>query len=182
MASHNVNLGPGYASGMFFHAPAGTALPAYPTETLAAAWEEVGDISADGVSFTPLADMQTIKNWANETVRQWANSRGTANAAVIDTTEEVFNTIFGEDNVTTATATTTHGNLVSVDIDRYNLPGPEAFLFIGKDGDDAFMLGTKSGIITNVADVSFQPGSVISWHPTIEGDWTFMKDDGQITG
>ena len=179
MASHNVNLGLGYASGMFFHAPAGTALPAYPTETLAAAWEDVGDISADGVNWTPLGDMQSIRNWANEVVRRWSNTPGTANAAVIDTTEEVFNTIFGEDNVTVTAAAATHGKLVSVDIDRYNLSGAEAFLFIGKDGDDAFMLGTTSGIITNIGDVSFQPGSVISWTPTIEGNWTYLKDDGQ---
>ena len=46
MASNNAKLGIGYASGMFYHAPAGTALPEYPTETLDAAWIEVGDVAA----------------------------------------------------------------------------------------------------------------------------------------
>ena len=41
MASNAVNLGIGRATGMFYHATKGTALPAYPTETLAAAWTEV---------------------------------------------------------------------------------------------------------------------------------------------
>ena len=41
MGSNAVNLGIGAASGMFFHAAAGTALPTYPTETLASAWKDV---------------------------------------------------------------------------------------------------------------------------------------------
>ena len=41
MATHDAKLGIGKASGMFFHAPAGTALPTYPTETLANAWKHV---------------------------------------------------------------------------------------------------------------------------------------------
>ena len=44
MATHDTKMGIGYASGMFYHAPAGTALPSYPTETLPAAWVEVGDV------------------------------------------------------------------------------------------------------------------------------------------
>ena len=39
MASNDVNLGAGMATGMFFTAPAGTALPAYPSEELAADWK-----------------------------------------------------------------------------------------------------------------------------------------------
>ena len=45
----DVMLGLGLSTGMFFHAPAGTTLPTYPGETLAAAWEEVGDVT-DAVS------------------------------------------------------------------------------------------------------------------------------------
>ena len=58
----NVMLGGGYASGMFYTAPAGTTLPAYPTDTLTA-WTIVGDIDADGIAFTP-RDSETLKNWA----------------------------------------------------------------------------------------------------------------------
>jgi hypothetical protein len=43
----DVKLGIGLATGMFYHAPIGTAFPTYPAETLAAAWKKVGDVTAD---------------------------------------------------------------------------------------------------------------------------------------
>ena len=49
--THDVNLGIGLATGMAFHAPAGTALPTYPGETLAEAWQEIGAVSEDGISY-----------------------------------------------------------------------------------------------------------------------------------
>ena len=53
MATHDVNLGVGnYAesgvTGMFYHAPAGTALPTYPGEALGNNWTEVGAIRRIG--------------------------------------------------------------------------------------------------------------------------------------
>ena len=51
MASNDVKLGAGLATGMFYHAPKGTALPTYPTETLAEAWKEVGYVAEDGITW-----------------------------------------------------------------------------------------------------------------------------------
>ena len=51
MASNDTKLGAGYALGMFYHAPAGTVLPTYPGEELAAAWEEIGDVTEDGITW-----------------------------------------------------------------------------------------------------------------------------------
>ena len=58
MASNEVQLGGGYASGMFYTAAAGTALPAFPLDSLSS-WTEVGDIDADGITFTP-RDSETL--------------------------------------------------------------------------------------------------------------------------
>ena len=88
MATHDVNFGPGLATGMFYHAPKGTALPTYPSETLAADWVEVGDISEDGITWTPFGDIQQLKNWAKVTKRAYANERGSISAPIISTTEE----------------------------------------------------------------------------------------------
>ena len=39
-----------------------------------------------------------------------------------------------------------------------------------------------SDIITALEDISFQPGSAITWNATVSADtWTFMKDDGATT-
>ena len=102
-------------------------------------------------------------------------------APIISTTTEVLQTLFGASNVTTAAATTAHGALDSVDVEEGVMSGEEAFLFLMKDGDDTMMLGTTKGFITSLDDVSFAPGSAITWSATVSADtWTFMKDNGQL--
>lgn len=181
MSTHNVNLGLGRdsISGMFFHAPKGTALPATPADALAEAWVSVGDISEEGVTWTPIGSMTVIRNWAKEAVRNFSEEKGSASAPIIYTTEEALKAVFGADAVEVAAATTAHGKLVTL-TPKAELIEPQAFLFIGKDDDDLFMLGTSSGTVNSVGDVAFAPNGTISWTPTIEGDWTFVKDDGQI--
>ena len=182
MASNNVNLGIGAATGMFFHAPANTALPAYPTEALAAAWEEVGYISADGITWHHGRSAEPLKDWSNSIRRQLqSDATGTVTAPIISTTNEVLDTLFGSSNVTSAAATTAHGALESVMVSEGVMSGEEAFLFLMKDGDDTMMLGTTKGFITSLDDVAFAPGSAITWNATVSADaWVFMKDDGQV--
>ena len=189
MSTHNVNLGIGnYAesgtTGMFYHAPAGTALPTYPSETLGSSWKEAGAISEDGITLNTNRTFDQLKNWAKKIARLLPSEEsGTVGAPVLDTTEESFKTIFGEDNVTVVAATATHGKLISVDIEAGNTPDPEAYLFLMKDGDDMIMIGTTKGYISEVAEVAFQPNAAITWDATITADkWTIMKDDGQVTG
>ena len=182
MSTHNVNLGIGRdsVSGMFFYAPAGTELPDYPAATLASAWVNGGDISEDGASWTPIASMTVIKNWANEAVRNFSEENGSASASILYTTEESLKAVFGDDAVEVTAATATHGKLIKV-TPQAELIEPMAFLFIGKDDDDLFMLGTSKGTVNAISDVSFAPNGTINWTPTIEGKWTFVKDDGQKT-
>ena len=182
MASNAVNLGIGAASGMFFHAPANTALPAYPTESLGADWEEVGYISEDGITWHHGRSAEPLKDWSHSIRRQLqSDATGTVAAPIISTTNEVLGTLFGASNVTTAAATTAHGVLDSVQVKEGVRYGEEAFLFLMKDGDDTMMLGTTKGFITSLDDISFAPGGAITWNATVSADaWTFMKDDGQV--
>lgn len=183
MPTNEVNLGAGAATGMFFHAPKGTALPAYPTEELAAAWEEVGFVAEDGISWHHGRSAEALKDWSNTIRRQLqSNDDKTVTVPIISTTKEVLDTIFGAGNVVSVAADSDHGNLISVEVKEGTLSGEEAFLFLMKDGDDTFMLGTTSGFITTLDDISFAPGSPINWNATVSGNgWTFMKDDGQHT-
>lgn len=182
MGTHNVNLGIGRdsASGMFFFAPKGTALPDSPSATLAEAWTSVGDVSEEGISWTPLGSMTTIRNWAKESKRNYSEEPGSVTAPVIDTTENALKAVFGDDAVVITAASTTHGKVVTL-TPKAELIEPLAFLFIGKDDDDIFMLGTTNGMVNSVGDVAFAPNGTITWNPTIEGDWVFAKDDGQTT-
>lgn len=186
MASNDTKLGIGYASGMFYHAPAGTALPAYPLEALAADWVEVGDVSSDGITLAMDKSITTLRNWANEAKRNILTEHTeTIQANIMDTTKETLETILGPGATTTVAATTAHGELIKAAITQGALPTTEAYLFLMKDGDDSIALGTSYGQITSMDSVTFAPGDAIKWTPTItalESGWQIILDDGQKTG
>lgn len=184
MASNNVNLGIGLATGMFYTAPAGTALPAYPSDSTGlSSWTEVGAVTADGITWSTGKDSDPLRNWAKEVERLIASDEGgTVQAPLMYTTEKTLNAIFGADNVTVTAADSNHGALVSITVAPGVSASPAGFLFIMKDGDDMLMLGTSKGIVRDVDDIAFSPTEAITWTATIEAaSWTFMKDDGQVT-
>ena len=183
MASNKVNLGIGFATGMFYTAPAGTALPTYPSESLGADWDEAGAVTADGITWSTGKDSDPLRNWAKEVERLIASEEGgTVVAPLMYTDQATLETIFGADNVTVTAATSAHGNLAGVTVAPGVSASPMAFLFIMKDGDDMLMLGTTKGIVRDVGDIAFAPTEGITWEATIEAAaWTFLKDDGQVT-
>lgn len=182
MATNNVNLGIGLATGMVFMADAGTVLPSSPLETLSADWKSIGAITADGITWATGKDSEPLRNWAKETERLTASDEGgTITAPLMYTNEDTLKAIFGSDNVTVTAADNTHGNLVSVTVAPGVSASPKAFLFLMKDGDDTMLVGTSKGIVREVGDISFSPTEAIVWEATIEAaSWTFVKDDGQL--
>ena len=184
MANHDAKLGIGLATGMFYHAAAGTALPSYPLATLSG-WTKVGDVTSDGISVSLGKDTTDFRTWASEIKRTAMTSHNEdITVPIMDTTSESLKTVFGAGAVTTTAATSSHGNLVTVDLSQNDLPGEEAYLFLMKDDDDTIMIGTTRGQIKAIADVAFQPGSLITWSPTITalGDgWKLITDDGDTT-
>lgn len=162
MATHDVKLGIGDVSGMFFHAPAGTALPATADATLDAAWTEVGYVSQDGLTVSVSASTDNIRDWGNKSVRLFVtDSEETAQSTVITTTQETLETVLGAGNVTSTQGT------VTASMSLATLPPEEAFLWRMKDGDDMIIVGCTKGQVTALDSMSFQPGSAISWTPTI---------------
>lgn len=185
MATHDTKLGIGLATGMFYHAPAGTALPSYPGETLAAAWVEVGDVTQDGITLALNKTTEALKNWANVTKRVILTDHDeTVQAPIQDTTEEVFKTLVGAQNVTTTAANAQHGRIIAAALSESALPEEEAYLFLMKDDDDMIALGTEYGQITAIDNVAFAPNGAIVWTPTItalQNGWQIITDDGQHT-
>lgn len=179
--TNDVKLGAGYASGMFFHAPAGTALPAYPGADLSA-WTAIGDVTEDGITWSTSRSFDTLKNWALKIKRLLPGTDAqTVQVPIMDTTKEVFKTLFGAANVVETAATGDHGTLLTVDTSALNTPSAEAFLFVMKDGDDMIMLGTSNGFISDLSDVAFKPNEGITWNATISSsDFKLITDDGQI--
>ena len=176
----NVLVGAGLATGMFFTAPKGTALPAYPGEALGAGWTEVGAITEDGITLS-LPNGDVIRNWALVAERKINTENGQITAPIMYTTKKVLETLFGSNNVTHVAASSSHGNLDSVELAPDVSAEPAAFLFLMKDGDKLAMLGSSDALITEIGDVSFTPSEGATWEATIDGTWTFMVDDGAIS-
>lgn len=165
----DVKLGTGMATGMFYHAPAGTALPTDPTDTLTSDWVHVGDVSDAGIALSIDKSTENLRNWANAVKRVILTEHSeTIQAPIMDTTEESLKTVMGEDNVSN-----TNG-VITVNLSSGKLPDEEAFLWVMKDGDDMIMIGCTHGQVSAVESVTFAPGSAINWTPTI----TAMGDDG----
>ena len=165
----DVKLGLGLATGMFYHAPAGTALPTDPTAAIPATWTHVGDVSDAGITLALNKSTTNIKNWANKIKRVLLTDHSeTIQSPIMDTVEEALKTVMGEANVTTANGVTT------VNLSDGDLPPEEAFLWVMKDGDDMMMIGCSHGQVSAVDNVTMAPGAAINWTPTI----TAMGDDG----
>lgn len=162
--THDIKLGLGDVSGMFYHAPAGTALPTTADAALSSAWVEVGDVSQDGITFSKDMSTENLKNWANVIKRVLMTEHTeTVQAPIISTTEESLKTVLGEDNVSVS------GNTITASLSSGTLPPEEAFLFRMKDDDDMIIIACKKGQITALDSIGFAPGGAITWTPTITG-------------
>ena len=183
MSTHDTKLGIGLATGMFFHAPAGTALPSYPLEALDSAWKHVGDVTSDGITVTFDKSTTDLRSWANQIKRTILTEHAESIAAsVMDTTQEVLETVLGAGSTTLVPANSTHGALVKASLSQASLPPEEAYLFLMKDDDDTIAIGCTKGQISSMEAVTFAPGASINWAPTIKGlddGWQIILDDGQ---
>lgn len=175
-------LGTGLVTGMFYHAPAGTALPTYPSETLNSAWKHVGDVSDAGITLALNKSTTNLRNWANVVKRVIMTDHSeTIQAPIMDTVVEAFKAVFGDKNVEATAAAASHGSLTKVNLSDADLPEPEAFLWLMKDGDAMIAIGCKEGQVTAVDNVSFAPNNAINWTPTITAEGTgfeLILDDG----
>ena len=170
----------GNSVGMFYTAPAGTALPSYPGESLGASWQLVGDVGEDGLTLT-LPSGDVIRNWALQPKRKINTEPGSVSVPILDTTQKVLETLFDADNVSVIAATATHGKVSKVTLSPDVSAKPAAYLFLINDGDTLCFVGCESGLITSIDDIPLNGTEATVWSASIQGDWTFAHDDGEVT-
>lgn len=158
MATNAVNIGKGRASGMFYVAAAGTAIPTSLT-TLPTGWTEAGFISEDGMELQLSRDVEDIKDWSN-TIRRTilTDHDEKASGACISTTKTALEELFGQANVTETSGA------IKVNLSASELPPVKAYLFIMKDGDDLMCFGCSNGQISVADNTSFKAGDAIAWN------------------
>ena len=176
----DVLIGKGKVSGMAFRAPRNTSLPAYPSEALSADYVNIGAISEDGIELEfPSGDV--IRNWALVAERKANTENGKVTVRFLYTNQKTLETLVGAGNVTHTAASAVHGNVDTVEFAPDVSADPCAFVFLIKDGDKLALVGSTDALITSISNVSFTPDSAVIWEAVIEGTWTFMVDDGQVT-
>ena len=165
----DTKLGLGLATGMFYHATAGTALPTDSSDAVPGGWTEVGYVSDAGITLAFNKSTTNLKDWSNSIRRVIMTDHSeTIQVPIMVTTEETFKVVVGSKNVTKS------NGIVTVKLSDGELPPEEAFLWVMKDGDDTMMIGCSYGQVSAVDNVSFAPGTSINWPVTI----TAMGDDG----
>lgn len=180
-------------TGAIKYAPLGTDIPDLSDITKSAVTLDshfTGNefVSEDGLTLTPSTSTTDIKDWSGATVRKVLESfDGTLNWTMISTNESAMKVAFGEDNITTEAASTTHGSQVMAALGP-NLPEARTWVFLMKDGDARIVIAVPNGQVTEVGEVTFASNAAVGWpvtlstYPDEDGNSIYiMTDDGVVT-
>lgn len=168
-------------------APIGTAMPTDARSALAAAWDDSGYISEDGLSVTITRSTSPIRDWSKSNVRNLLTEfGGTLALSFLQVDEFAAKRMFGANNVTVAAASLTAGEQITIAIGA-ELPPNEAWCFSMKDGNRRVRVLVPNGQMTEVNQVDFKPdaGNIIGGTLTAYDDGTghsiyFIYDDGEV--
>lgn len=150
-----VGKGSPNAGGYAFRAPVGTPLPTSPTDELNKAFEEVGLISNEGVTYSRSEDVNTYRDWADKVIYTDSTNRTeTAKVTYVETSPNVLEEYNGN-------ATGTADSFYS---DRDG--GHTAYVYVYDSiiGDSMLKRTVcPNGKVTSVDDLVEAPGNLIGY-------------------
>jgi len=180
-------------TGAIKRAPVGTTLPTLSSisasgVTLNEAFKGNYYVSEEGLTLTPTKNTNDIKDWSGAVVRKVLESfDGTLSWKMIETNDDTLGTAFGDSNVTKVAANTSHGNQVSVSVGA-ELPSPESYVFLMKDGNARIVIVVPKGQITELDEINFASNAAVGWgvklatYPDSDGKNIYIyTDDGEVT-
>lgn len=131
-------------------APLGTTEPTTADEVLDAAFLDLGWVSEDGVTITVNRDITRHKAWSGQTVKTTQdNYEQTVKFALLETSVNVLETVFGPDNVTE------YNETVTVNHDDAML-GRQVFVVDFVDGDKKGRHLLREGLIVTLDDLNYK--------------------------
>lgn len=181
-------------TGAIKYAPLGTTLPSLSSitksgVTLDQAFAGNEYVSEDGLTLSPSTSTTDIKDWSGSTVRKVLESfDGTLSWTMISTNASALGVAFGAENITTNTATGTHGVQVMAKLGAH-MPEAQSWVFLMKDGDARIVVLVPNGQVTEVGEVTFASNAAVGWNVTLScypdssGECIYvMTDDGKVVG
>ncbi len=180
--------------GVFFRAPLGTTLPADATAALDPEFADHGAVGEDGITVAQTRDNTDIKMFGGKTfVNVQTNYDETITITLLeDDNLAVLETAFGDANVETTAATTTHGLQKTI----YHTADPlpiSSFVVDCISGKKSKRYVVENGQVVNVAEIKDVHNNVTSRTLTIKtyaptsvalkgGNVVEYRDNGEVTG
>lgn len=158
----NVSVGKPNVGGAVFVAPATAELPTNASAELAAAFENVGYCSEDGLTNSVVTESSSIKAWGGDEVLNIQTSRSETFAfSMIETNEAALRQVYGDENLTVS------GSALNI---KHNskLKTNHIWVFeILLNNDRVKRIVVPCGKITTVADIVYKDGEPIKYGVTL---------------
>lgn len=160
----NVTVGKPKVGGAVHWAPLGTALPTSATESLNAAFVDLGYVSEDGLTNNNSPESDTVKAWGGDTVLNMQTDRpDTWSLKLIEAmNEDVLKTVYGASNVTVDGS----GN-ITVKATAQDMPsGSWVFDTILKGGK-AKRIVVPNGTISELGEITYKDDEAVGYDITV---------------
>ena len=169
----NVSTGKPKIGGAVYRAALGTTLPTDATTALAAAFEEMGFISDDGVVNSNNPSTNKILSWGGQTVLVVTTEKpDTFQLTFLESLNaNVLETVYGEDNVTTGTGT------ISVKANAAALDDYVYVIEMALKGGAKKRIVIPDGQLSALGDIVYKDDSAIGYGVTL----TCMPDSSDNT-
>ena len=160
----NVTVGKPKVGGAIHWAPLGTALPVSATESLNAAFVDLGYVSEDGLTNNNSPESDTVKAWGGDTVLSLQTDRPDTFALTLieAMNEDVLKTVYGSANVTKDGS----GNLTVKATAELMPSGAWVFDMIVKGGR-AKRIVVPNGTISELGEIVYKDDEAVGYNITI---------------
>lgn len=162
----NVSTGKPKVAGAVYRAPKGTTLPTDATTALAAAFDDMGYISEDGVTNSNSPDTEKIKAWGGQTVLVVVNEKPDSFKLTFleALNANVLETVYGEANVTVDTSAGT----IAVVANAAALDEYVYAIDMALKGGALKRVVIPAGSLSEVGDIVYKDNEAIGYEVTLE--------------
>lgn len=159
-------------------APLGTTLPTDATSALNGAFVDLGNVTDDGVVNSVKRDTTKHYNWGGKTVKVTSDRyTETVKVTLYESSAEVLQTVFGNDNVTVGSS----GDHQTITVEHSSLQLPHmCFAFTGVDGERTVRTIIRNGQVTEIGDIQMSHSKPTVYELTIDVFETSDGDNGVV--
>lgn len=160
----NVTAGKPKIGGAIYRAPIGTTLPTDASTALAAAFENMGFVSEDGVTNSNSMESDELKAWGGDTVLNPQTAKtDTFKYKLIEALNvEVLKYVYGDDNVSGTLATG-----ITITANSEDQAEQVIVIEMALKGGVIKRVVIPNGKVTEVGDIVYQDGDAVGYETTL---------------